>query len=138
MKNLLYFALAVTVLLSGCGNIKQGRAAADAQVVTFHQKFNVQDYRAIVLGADPQMFANASRSGLGELLSVIHLKLGNAVSSQNTNWNVRSFNADTTTVLTQDTKFEKGAGTETFVFRIANGNARLLSYSINSRDLIMK
>lgn len=131
-------AIILSVLLGGCGGITQGKGAADAGVVAFHQQLNAQNYGAIVAAADPGLFQSTSKTDTKALLEAVHRKLGNTTASQNAGWNVRTFNMVTTVVLTQNTKFEKGGGTETFVFRMRGKQACLLSYNINSRELILK
>ena len=131
-------AVALAIFLVGCGNMTKGKSAAEAGVVAFHSDFDAQNYSAIASAADPQMFKSATKDGLVTLLGAIHNKLGNVTTSQNTEWKVQTYNMDTMVILSQDTKFQNGDGTETFVFRIAGGKAKLLSYSINSKDLTLK
>jgi len=137
MKKMLIVA-AACVAVMGCGNMTKGKSAAESEVQVFHERFNEEEFAAIVDAAHPNMLKGSSGSETADFLSVVRSKLGKVTGSKTANWNVRTFNAITTVVLVKNTTFEQGKGTETFTFRIKGGKASLLDYNINSRDLIMK
>ncbi|MFC1462725.1 hypothetical protein ACFLQU_03880 [Verrucomicrobiota bacterium] len=131
-------AILACLVITGCGNITKGKAAAEAQVAAFHKNFNTQDFSAMVTNAHPDMLKVSSKTELTNLYSVVRRKLGKVTASETANWNVRTFNAVTTVILVQNTTFEEGKGTETFTFRMKKEKASLLGYNINSQDLILK
>ena len=138
MNKTICAALALAALLCGCGNMTEGITSAKAQVAAFHQHMNAQDFGAIMSAADPDMFRVSPRTDVQSFLTVVHSKLGDVTDSQITTWNVRTFNGATTVVLVQNTKFQRGSGTETFTFRVRDKQAYLLGYDNNSRDLVMR
>lgn len=138
MRTILCSLLALVVLLAGCGNITKGKGAAQAQVAVFHKQFNDQKIDTIISSADSEMFQSTSKADATDFINVVHTKLGKVTDTKNVNWNIQQFNTTTTVTLVQNTKFEKGSGTETFTFRIKKGKACLAGYYVNSRDLIMK
>jgi hypothetical protein len=137
MRKIWLFLPLIALALSGCGNMKQGKSAADAAVVDFHQKFNSQQMNAILDSASPRFFQVTPKATMANILTAVHNKLGNNVSSTTQTVNTQIFNGVTTVTLVQDTTFQKGKGTETFNFQIDGGKACLLGYNINSPDLIM-
>ena len=78
----------------------------------------------------------ATEEELTKLLNAVHTKLGKVKESTNQGWNVRQFNLTTGVTMTQETVFEKGKGTEEFVFILDGKKAALVNYHINSMDLI--
>jgi len=138
MRYVVCIAAILAVLIGGCGNITKGKEAAEGQVVVFHQQFNNQDFNSITASAEPDMLSITPKPKVVDLFAAVYRKLGKVTSSQMTNWNLRTFNGETRVVLLENSKFEKGNATEQFVFRMRDGKAHLLSYNINSPDLIMK
>ena len=131
MKRILCIAAALAAFLCGCGNISHNTGAAQTEVTTFHNRLNAKDFPAIISAADPTMFSATSKSDTTDFLKVVNKKLGKVTGSRTTRWNVQTFNGQTTVVLVQDTKFEKGSGTETFTVRMNNGKAQLLGYNVS-------
>ena len=70
------------------------------------------------------------------LLAAIDRKLGAVKSTQADGWKINYNPSGTTVQLGFKTQFEKGTGSETFVFRIAGGKALLSGYNITSNELI--
>jgi hypothetical protein len=130
--------LSLSVLICGCSGITQGTNAAKAQIVVFHQQFNAGQFDAIVSSADPQLYKGTEKSKVVDLLFVVNRKLGKVKSTKTISWRVQSFNLDTMVYVQQDTQFDTGTGTESFVYRIANNKALLVGYHIDSQDLIMR
>ena len=81
--------------------------ATKAEVTVFHRQFNDKKWDVIISSADPNMFKATPKAGLIYLFTFVHKKLGNVISSQNTNWNVQ-YGTETAVILTQDTQFEHG------------------------------
>lgn len=130
--------IATSLFFCGCGNIKQGMGAAEAQVVIFHQNYNNQNIEAILAASDPQFFDSTPKADMMKLYGAVYKKLGKVTDSQMQNFNMRTFNLDTLVSINQDTKYERGKGVESFTFRIKGNKAYLLGYYVNSPDLILK
>ena len=69
------------------------------------------------------------------LLDVIDERLGDVRRTNREGWHVNYTNAGTVVTLTYDTQFERGRGTERFVYRVDDGVARLLGFHVNSDAL---
>ena len=124
--------------LSACSDFKEGKPLADNAVIDFHSKFNAGEFTAIYETAHPDLKSVSSMEDFLGLLEAINRKLGPVAESNNTGWRVNSHNLKTYVSLVQETTFESGKGTESFVYRIQDDEAKLISYNINSNDLIMK
>lgn len=72
------------------------------------------------------------------VLDAVHRKLGTVQGTIEHGWQVNSFNLQTNVVMTYETKFEHGTGTEQFVYRVGDVEPTLVVYNINSADLITK
>ena len=121
-----------------CGGLKDAKPLADSGVVEFHSRLNEGKYDEIYDSSNKAFRDASSREDLTKLLSAVRSKLGPVVDSKSQSWRVGNFNLTTTVALVQETTFESGKATEEFVFVIEDSNATLLSYNVNSNDLITK
>ena len=124
--------------LSSCSDFKEGKSLADSALHEFHEKFNTQNFDYLYENAHQDFKSVTSQEEFLQLMEAIHRKLGPVTDTVNSGWNVNSYNLTTYVSLTQDTAFESGKGTESFVYQIEDKQALLLKYNINSNDLIMK
>lgn len=129
--------LAATVL-AGCGGIFNGKGAAETAIVHFHALYNEDNLDEIWKEASPRFTAALTKPKYDEFMGAVERKLGKVISSANAGWNVKSFNLNTTIYMAQNTVFEHGQGTESFIFEMSGTNAVLLDYNIQSMDLIVK
>jgi len=90
----------------------------------------------IYAASDSRMKDVATEADLTKLLNAVHARLGNVKSSNMSNWRVGNYNLTSIAALVQETEFEKGKATETFVFVLDGKNAVLAGYNVNSNDLI--
>lgn len=127
----------LVVLLAGLGLLGACSPAADTKaaedgVVAFHQTMDGGRYAAIYDGSAPDMKSAISREDFVKLLTGLHAKLGSFQSGKTTNWNDNANTGGHYVTLAREAHFERGPGTEEFVFRIENGRAVLAGYHVNS------
>ena len=129
-------ALALSLSLVSCGMSKDVSLASGA-VSNFHSKLDATKFADIYSGADPDL-QKASPSGrFSKFMSAVHQNLGNVKDSSMTDFQVNwTTEEGTVASLTYHTNFEKGAGTESFRWRISGGKALLLYYNVNSDALV--
>ena len=108
----------LTAALIGCGGFTKGKPAAEKAITQFRTASTKQKYE--------------------ELMAAVQRKLGKVTSTSNSGWRVQSFNLQTTVLMSQNTTFEHGQGTESFTFALNGTNAALVAYNIQSMDLITK
>ena len=130
--------LVVAGVLAGCGNLATGKPAAEKAIGRFHQLYNEGKLDQIWQESDPAFRAAATRKKYDDLLNAVERKLGKVTSTSNSGWNVQTLNSRTTVHMSQETVFEKGQGSESFVFSVDGTNAALTGYNIQSMDLITK
>jgi hypothetical protein len=124
--------------LSSCGSSENLQIAANA-VEQFHSQLNAEQYQQLYAGADEGFQRATKQEDLVALLQAIHAKLGRVQSSQRTNFQVGVSTGQGTTVsLVYNSTFERGPGTEQFLFHMRNGQAALLGYHINSNALVVR
>ena len=133
-----FLPLALALFLSGCGDMLKGHAAASQGVADFHTLFNDGKLAEIYTASDAKLKAVTSEKEFMEFTQAIQRKLGKVTGTTNTGFNVKSYNFTTTVDLTQQTTFEQGTGKESFRFVMEDGKAVLVSYFINSKELIVK
>jgi hypothetical protein len=130
----LFFAAA----LAGCGGFTKGKPAAEKAIAQFHESFNQGKLEDIWKGSDPQFRTAATKQKYDDFMGAVQRKLGKVTSTSNSGWKVQSFNLKTTVLMTQQTVFEHGQGTESFTFALNGTNAVLVGYNVQSMDLITK
>lgn len=122
--------------LSGC-KVGKGSAAASVAVVDFHANYDAEKIEEIYSESHPGFKAAQSKEKVMKFIRTVRSKLGKVQSSKRVGFQVKSFNFKTNAVLTYKTTFENGEAVEVFTYRIADGEASLLGWNINSTDLIV-
>jgi hypothetical protein len=139
MKNLYHLlALVCLLVLPACKDMTQAKGLSETAITDFHRQFNEGKFKEVYAATHANFKKAATEAEFVELLDAMQRKLGKQVQSTGTGWRVNSINGKTTASLSQDTKFEHGKGTESFVFVISDGKCSLENYDIQSRDLIVK
>ncbi len=124
-------------LLSSCG-MKKAVPDAKAAVVVFHTQFNDGKFKEIYDASSPEMKKASPEADFIKFLETVKSKLGKETSTSDAGWKLSSFNFTTNVVLTMNTEFEHGKGTETFTYVVTKSGCTLKGYYIQSKDLIMK
>lgn len=139
MRALLFMlVLGIGPIVSGCGGMFEGKEAAEQGVSDFHKRYNDGELAEIYAEGHSKLKNATSEKEFLEFVGTVQRKLGKVTNTSMAGLNIRSVNSTTTAVLTQDTMFEHGKGTETFTFEIDDDKAVLLGYHINSKELVMK
>lgn len=123
------------LLLAGCNPIKS-TAEAEKAASEFHALFNARNYEKIYDDAHPDFKATQPKADLVAFLRTIREKMGAVKSTTKTGWQASSVNLKTNANLAYSTQFENGKGSETFIYRIADGKASLIGWHVNSPVLI--
>lgn len=127
---------AVAAMLGGCG-VKESFKDASGDVAQFHTLLDRGDWQQVWKSGDPELRRRTDRDTFASLFGAVHSKLGTVRTSKQTGWNVDATTGGTYLTLTMQTKFEKGSGTEQFVYRKGDGGAlSLVSYQIDSQDMM--
>jgi hypothetical protein len=134
----LFLALTVALFTSGCGGMFKGKKAAEQSVADFHKLYNDGKLTEIYSAGHSKFKSATTKKQFLEFVGAVQRKLGKVTQTTEAGFNVRTFNLTTTVVLTQNTTFEQGTGTEIFTFEMAADKAVLVGYNINSKDLILK
>jgi hypothetical protein len=127
--------LVAAVLIAGCSS-SQDFTAAEAGIARFRELMAAQQFDQIYSEASDDLKKATTNQALVRLLAAVDRKLGAVKSTQKGGWKINYNPSGTTVTLTLKTQFEKGTGSETFVFRMAGGKALLAGYHITSDDLI--
>ena len=124
------------VLLAAC-SAPAPIAGTDTQVTMFHRLLDAEDYAAIWKDAADDMHGATSETQLTKIFATVHRKLGKVVQTSQIGWRTNMTTNGTFAEVQMDTKFEKGKGQETFVFRQDGDRLKLAGYHINSSDMMM-
>jgi hypothetical protein len=139
MKTLsLLLTLGIALCAFGCGGMFKGKKAAEQSIADFHKLYNEGKLTEIYSSGHSKFKGATTETKFLEFVGAVQRKLGKVTGTANAGFNVRSFNLTTTVVMTQNTTFEQGTGTEIFTFQMEGDKAVLVGYNINSTDLILK
>ncbi len=123
--------------LAGCGGLMKGKAQAEAAVTEYHRQFNDSKFKELYAASDSAFQKAETEKNFSEYVGAVRTKLGKVTDAKPYGFYVRTMNGRKTVELTYQTTFEKGKGTEEFVFHISGGKALLQNYRIDSKDLIV-
>ncbi|MEO7100854.1 MAG: hypothetical protein ABI162_15945 [Luteolibacter sp.] len=137
MKLTLTIVASSILLLSGCNPVKS-TATAEAEAAKFHTFYDAGEFGDIYDSSGKEFKASGTKEKVVKFMKSVSDKLGKTKSSVKAGWRANSFNLKTTVVLTYSTTYERGAGTETFTYRVENGKASLIGWYINSDDLVIE
>ena len=128
--------VAALATLASCG-VKEGFKDAEAQVARFHATLDAGKSAEIWSTGDAQLRQSASREQFIGLLDAVHRKLGKVKESKQVGWNANATTGGTFFTVTMDTAFERGNGTEEFVFKKTDQRVALAGYQIDSREMML-
>lgn len=128
--------IAMALSLAGCGAMVGDTKAAETGVVSFHQAMDAGQYAMIYDASGPEMKSSMPRDDFMKLLTAMHDKLGVFRSGKTINWNVNYGTGGHMVTLHREAQFEKGVGTEEFVFRVAGDKATLVGWHVMSNALV--
>lgn len=131
-----FIVLACAGLLTACG-VQEAFEDAEQEIGTFHHQLDSESYAAIHAATAAQFREASTEEDFSRLLEAIHTKLGAVVSSKQANWAANTNNGVSTVTVVMETEFEQGSGTETFVYLWEDEGLDLLSYNINSTDMMV-
>lgn len=129
--------IAAMAMLAGCG-VQQGFEDAEREVARFHQALDRGEVQRIWDDADPQFRKATPRAQFDRLVNAVRAKLGKVKASKQVGWNANAGTSGTFLTVTMETTFERGTGTEQFVFaKHADQRPRLVGYNIQSQDMML-
>ena len=130
-------SLAALAMLAGCG-VKESVADASSEVERFHAALNRGDSVQIWDAADQQLRTSTPRAQFERFTGAIRKKLGNVVATKQVGWNANATTGGTFLTLTMETTFERGTGTEQFVYhKVGEHDLKLVGYNIQSQDMML-
>jgi len=131
-------SLALLVALLACTNPFKAGQMSDASVADFHRKLNQGQFHDIYVNASPDFQKASSEKEINDLFNAIHTKLGDTVAANRTFINLSATTSGNYVRTSYETAFARGKGEETFTWLLVNDHLTLVSYNIQSNDLIVK
>ncbi|MCL9999442.1 MAG: DUF3887 domain-containing protein [Erythrobacter sp.] len=124
-------ALAAALLLAACN---PGAQVADAkvQIETLQALYNKGDAQGFYGAGGDTLRKAAPAEHLEGMMALIDARLGKIRSSKQTGFNTAIKNGATTTTIVMRTSFERGEGTETYVFEGSGKDMKLAGWNVNS------
>jgi hypothetical protein len=128
-------ALMLAVLVAACSPGSDLPVAENA-VATFHQELNAGAFDTIYSNSSADMKRISSEPDMLKLYDAVHRKLGDFQSGSQTGWNDNVSTGGHFVTLVYASKYQRGAATENFVYRIDGDRAALAGYHVASNALI--
>src|SRR6059058_3927530 len=113
-----HFVLVASFCLLGACSFSADTTAAEQGVTAFHRAMDGGQYAAIYDASAADLKSSISRDDFAKLLNGLHAKLGPFQSGKTTGWNDNANTGGHYVTLNREAQFERGPGTEEFVFRI--------------------
>jgi hypothetical protein len=129
---LLFAALALASCSSG-----QDASLAKAQIAHFREQMAAQQFNQIYAETADEVKGKTSEQDFVTLFAAFERKLGGVKSTEENGWMVNYSTTGNFATLSYKTQFEKGAGVETFVYRLNGDKALLAGYTVNSPALVI-
>ena len=136
MRKVMIAALGLAAVAAGCSPL-QDTKSTDAAITDFHQKLNAMDFAGIYAASSAEMKGAETPARMVAIFAVVHRKLGNFQSGKDVGWNDNVNTSGHFLAVNYSAQYERGAATESFVYRIDGAQARLAGYHINSDALIL-
>jgi hypothetical protein len=126
--------LSAVLLVAGLGGCSSGdhMATAEEGIAHFRRLMETQQFARVYTTGSDELRKSTSEADMSKLLAALNKKLGRVKVAEKSGWKVNFHTSGTFVTVAFKTEFEKGPGTEQFVFRISNGKASLVSYNVNS------
>jgi hypothetical protein len=134
MRKLLLLAL---VVLAGCHPV-QDSSQVDAAVDKFHERLAAGDNDSIYREAGPEYQRSIDIETNQRFLARVERKLGTPGKGSRLNYNVKYSSGEAVVNTQYDVKFTNGDATESFIWRVKDGRATLLGYTVDSPVLQAK
>ncbi len=129
--------LLLAVALGGC-SFAEDKDRGERAVGRFHELLGASRYSEIYVDTTENFREAASEAEFVEFMSAVRRKLGDVRESELTDITVNWRTDGTSIYLSYDTTYELGKATEQFVWIVEGEKARLESYQIDSRQLILR
>ena len=131
--------IVVAVLLLGLAGCSVGAdiPAAQKAVVRFHTMLDAGQSAQIARDSAAEMKGATTEPKLTALLDAVHRKLGTVKKAQQNGWNDQVNTGGHFITLNYATSYTRGEAIETFVFKIADGQAKLAGYNVNSDAMLI-
>lgn len=130
-----FTVLPIILFLTACG-VQENLDGAQEEIRNFHIDYNAQQYDGIWDNADPLLKKASKKDDFLEILQGVRRILGEQVQSEQAGWNIQATPQGNFLVITQQTEFERGKGTEIFTFSQVDERKKLAGYQVNSPDMI--
>jgi predicted Zn-dependent protease len=130
---ILALAVSCGFALSGCANVKNARAQADAATARFHEQLNSGQFDAIYSAADPDFRKTWTARQLEASLERYRAQLGpfRGVARPG-GWTLNWTPAGTFVTMTDESRFAHGSAQEVFVWRVGTTICTLVKYTVNN------
>ncbi|PEQ13432.1 hypothetical protein B2G71_06910 [Novosphingobium sp. PC22D] len=123
--------------LASCG-VQQSIDDAKAEISTFHADLDARNFDAIWDEVAPDMRSATQKSQFVAILEAVNRKLGRVVGSKQVGWNSNVSTSGSFVTVTMETKFQKGSGVETFIYRkVEDDRLALAGYNIQSQEMML-
>ena len=129
--------LGLAALLGGC-SFAEDKGRGERAVGHFHELYGAARFSDIYVDTTEGFREVANEAEFAEFLGAIRRKLGDVRQSELTGVTVNWSGDGTSIWLSYDTKYELGNATEEFVWMTEGEKTRLESYSIESKELIIR
>jgi len=122
--------------LAAC-NPMENLSEAEDQIDRFHTHYDFGEFQDMYQMTSPAFRKASSPEDFKKLADVITARLGSIKSTERVNFNVNTTPAGTQTIITMQTIFEQGNGSEVFTFAGNGEDMKIQGWTVNSDRLMV-
>lgn len=111
---------------------------AERGVERFREQLNAGQFEAIYDEAAEEFQKSDSKEQIITFLRIVTTQLGDARSAKKVGWDVNFGLSQTTVALAYETEFKEEVAREQFVYQVKHSQAKLVSYNVRAKALVMK
>ena len=137
MKPILSATGLAIVLAVGACSAPASVAETAPKVAAFHHRIDAEDYAAIWGETSDDMRKVTTEADMEKVFAAVHRKLGKVLKTSQVGWRNNMSTGGNFVSVHIDTKFEKGSGSEEFVYRQVGKELKLAGYHINSAEMML-
>lgn len=131
MKFRMFLAAAAALSLAACNPGAQ-MEDAKGQIGKFQALYNAGDAQGFYRAGGKTLSQIAKQEQVAATMALISARLGKIRSSEQVGFNTAFKNGASSVTITMRTRFERGEGTETYVFNGSGENLELAGWNVNS------
>ena len=132
----IWLAGLASILVAAC-NPMANMEASESRIAQFQQSYSEGNHDRLYRMTGSKFREVTSREEFQDLLDLLDARLGPVVESERSGFNINTNNGLTVTVISMQSQFEQGSGSERYTFHGHGDEIELVGWSVDSPRLAL-